>query len=86
MPSRTAVYGVGAATGIVVGLVIAHQLGALPGRAQLGRLFGAGAPAPAAPTHIVLPEPDLGPASPREPAAAVDELGAVVSVSPVVPA
>jgi hypothetical protein len=86
MPSRAAVYGVGAATGIAVGLVIAGRLGVLPGRARLERLLGVSPPAPAAPTHIVLPEPDLGPAVPPEAGLPVAEPGPVVSVSPVAPA
>ena len=82
MPSRTAVYGVGAATGIVVGLVIARRLGALAGRARLERLLGMVATAPAAPTHIVLPEPDLAPTVHRDAAIPAIEPGAVVTVSP----
>jgi hypothetical protein len=84
MPSRTAVYGVGAATGIVVGLVIARRLGALPGHGRLQRLLGASAQAPAAPTHIVLP--DLGPALPQQAGAPGAASGMATPVSPVAPA
>lgn len=59
MPSRTVVYGVGAATGIVVGAVIA-QLSRATGRERLQRLLGRSTSTPATPTHIVLP--DLQPA------------------------
>jgi hypothetical protein len=57
MPSRTAVYGVGAATGLAIGLAIASRLGALPGRERLRHLLGVRVERPAAPTHIVLPDP-----------------------------
>jgi hypothetical protein len=56
MPSRTVVYGVGAATGVLVGAVIARRLGALAAGGLLQRLLGSGATPPAEPTHIVLPD------------------------------
>ncbi|HEX3606773.1 MAG TPA: hypothetical protein VH134_12680 [Candidatus Dormibacteraeota bacterium] len=59
MPSRTVVYGVGAATGILVGAAIARLNGAT-GRERLQRLLGRGNGDGNGPTHIVLP--DLEPA------------------------
>jgi hypothetical protein len=53
MPSRTVVYGVGAATGILVGAAIA-QLNRATSRERLQRLLGRGTPETAGPTHIVL--------------------------------
>jgi hypothetical protein len=64
MPSRTVVYGVGAATGILVGAAIA-QLSGATGRQRLLRLLGRGSATVTQPTHIVLP--DLEPASVPEP-------------------
>lgn len=61
MPSRTVVYGVGAATGILVGAAIARLNGAT-GRERLQRLLGRGNGNGNGPTHIVLP--DLEPALP----------------------
>jgi hypothetical protein len=55
MPSRTAVYGVGAATGILVGALVA-QLNGAAGRQRLQRLLGRGAAGGGAPTHITLPD------------------------------
>jgi hypothetical protein len=56
MPSRTVVYGVGAATGILVGAVIA-RLNKATSRERLQRLLRRSAAGPALPTHIVLPDP-----------------------------
>lgn len=55
MPSRTAVYGVGAATGILVGALVA-QLNGAAGRRRLQRLLGRGSAESGAPTHITLPD------------------------------
>jgi hypothetical protein len=55
MPSRTAVYGVGAATGILVGALVARLNGAA-GRRQLERLLRRGGASSGAPTHITLPD------------------------------
>jgi hypothetical protein len=63
-PSRTVVYGVGAATGILVGVVIA-RLNHATSRGRLQRLLGRNGAGVAAPTHIVLP--DLEPALVAEP-------------------
>jgi hypothetical protein len=63
-PSRTVVYGVGAATGILVGVVIA-RLNHGSSRGRLQRLLGRNGAGPGAPTHIVLP--DLEPALAAEP-------------------
>jgi len=54
MPSRTAVYGVGAATGILVGALVA-QLNRTAGRQRIQRLLGRGTTA-GTPTHITLPD------------------------------
>ncbi|HEY2706290.1 MAG TPA: hypothetical protein VGL20_21620 [Candidatus Dormibacteraeota bacterium] len=61
MPSRTVVYGVGAATGILVGVVIA-QLNRTTSRERLQRLLGRGPADAAVPTHIVLPDLEPVPA------------------------
>jgi hypothetical protein len=55
MPSRTAVYGVGAATGILVGALVA-QLNGAAGRQRLQRLLGRGTEGSGTPTHITLPD------------------------------
>jgi hypothetical protein len=55
MPSRTAVYGVGAATGIIVGALVA-QLNRGAGRDRLLRLLGRETAGTGAATHIVLPD------------------------------
>ena len=69
MPSRTAVYGVGAATGILVGVMVA-QLNRAGGRERLQRLLGRPGEAEVR-THIVLPDwvsalPDTGGADVRD--------------------
>jgi hypothetical protein len=55
MPSRTAVYGVGAATGILVGALVARLNGAA-GRQRLERLLRRGGAGGGTPTHITLPD------------------------------
>jgi hypothetical protein len=64
MPSRTVVYAVGAATGIIVGAVIA-RLNQARSRERLQRLLRRNAGGSGVPTHIVLP--DLEPAMVTEP-------------------
>jgi hypothetical protein len=59
MPSRTVVYAVGAATGIIVGAVIA-RLNQARSRERLQRLLRRNTGGAGVPTHIVLP--DLEPA------------------------
>jgi hypothetical protein len=69
MPSRTVVYGVGAATGLLVGAVIAGGLG----RDRLRRLFAGNGEQPAGPTHIVLPDVVAArPAPPEDEGAVLD--------------
>jgi hypothetical protein len=62
MPSRTVVYAVGAATGLVVGVVFAG-LNRASGRERLQRLLGRGAPEAVLPTHIVLPDVEVATAT-----------------------
>jgi hypothetical protein len=75
MPSRTVVYGVGAATGILVGAAIA-QLNRATSRERLQRLLGRGNPDPAGPTHIVLPDVEPVPNGEHAGGAPVDGRGA----------
>lgn len=83
MPSRTVVYGVGAATGILVGAAIA-QLSRATGRERLQRLLGRSTPAADVPTHIVLP--DLEPALAGEPAGDALRDGRGAEPAPLTPA
>jgi hypothetical protein len=55
MPSRTVVYGAGAATGILVGALVAKLNGAA-GRQRLERFLRRGGPSSGTPTHITLPD------------------------------
>jgi hypothetical protein len=75
MPSRTVVYGVGAATGILVGAAIA-QLNRATSRERLQRLLGRGDPDAAGPTHIVLPDLEMVPNREHAGGALPDERGA----------
>lgn len=83
MPSRTVVYGVGAATGILVGAAIA-RLNRAASRERLRRLLGRGAPEAALPTHIVLP--DLEPAAVADPAGGALLDGRGAEHAPLTPA
>ncbi len=83
MPSRTVVYGVGAATGILVGAAIA-QLNRATSRERLQRLLRRQAPDTAQPTHIVLP--DLEPALAGEPAGDALRDGRGAEPAPLTPA
>lgn len=79
MPSRTVVYGVGAATGLLVAAAIA-QLNRATSRERLQRLLGRGGNGSALPTHIVLP--DLESAFLPEPEAVLDGRTAGAPLTP----
>jgi len=83
MPSRTVVYGVGAATGILVGAAIA-QLNRATSRERLQRLLGRGGPEAAGPTHIVLPHLETVPNGEHAGGALLDGRGA--EPAPLTPA
>ncbi|MDB5065646.1 MAG: hypothetical protein JWM18_2080 [Chloroflexi bacterium] len=83
MPSRTVVYGVGAATGILVGAAIA-QLNRATSRERLQRLLGRGDPDAAGPTHIVLPDLETAPNGDHAGRALLDGRGA--EPAPLTPA
>ena len=79
MPSRTVVYGVGAATGLVVAAAIA-QLNRTTSRERLQRLLGRGGNGSTLPTHIVLP--DLEATFLPEPEAVLDGRSAGAPLTP----